>query len=234
MKLPLLIPLATVLAAGAASAQSRAPAKRPVPAKPAGKPVAAQSATPASPASPGRLRFVVAPTGNEARYRVREQIVGRDLENDAIGATRDISGRLVVEPNGTVVRDSSRIVVQVATLKSDQTRRDAYLRRRTLETEKFPDVVLVPWTFQGISAPMAPGSATTFSLVGNLTVHGVTRPTTWQVTAHAEGRDIVGTAATAFTFKDFGLEQPRVPIVLSVADTVKLEYDFRFVPDSTR
>jgi hypothetical protein len=62
-------------------------------------------------------------------------------------------------------------------------------------------------------------------------VHGVTHTTTWQVTAHADGTDIVGTAVTAFTFKDFELVQPRVPVVLSVADTIKLEYDFRFAPE---
>jgi len=54
------------------------------------------------------------------------------------------------------------------------------------------------------------------------------------VTAHAEGGDIVGTAVTAFTFKDFELVQPRVPVVLSVADTIKLEYDFRLATESER
>jgi polyisoprenoid-binding protein YceI len=181
-----------------------------------------------------RLRFVVAPTGNEARYRVREQLVGRDLQNDAIGATKDITGRLVVESNGTVIRDSSRIVVKVATLKSDQSRRDGFLQRRTLETAKYPDVTLVPATFAGITSPIPAGTSATFSLVGDLTIHGVTRPTTWHVTARSDGSAVVGTATTAFTFKDFALDQPKVPIVLSVADTLKLEYDFRFVPDSTR
>jgi hypothetical protein len=53
------------------------------------------------------------------------------------------------------------------------------------------------------------------------------------VTARSDGPAVVGTATTAFTFKDFNLDQPKVPIVLSVADTLKLEYDFRFVPDTT-
>jgi hypothetical protein len=66
--------------------------------------------------------------------------------------------------------------------------------------------------------------------VGDLTVHGATHPTEWSVVAHADGMDIVGMATTAFTFKDMGLEQPKVPVVLSVADTIKLEYDFRFTP----
>jgi hypothetical protein len=57
----------------------------------------------------------------------------------------------------------------------------------------------------------------------------VPHPTVWNVTARAEGNDVAGSASTAFTFKDMGLDQPKVPVVLSVADTIKLEYDFRLV-----
>lgn len=180
--------------------------------------------------TPTHIKYVVAPTGNEARYRVREQLVSFDLPNDAVGVTKEITGTLVVEPNGTIVRDSSKIIVNVTNLKSDQARRDNFIKRRTLETEKFATVELVPTAFRGISARPAGSEPLTFSLVGDLTVHGTTRPTEWNVTAHAEGSDIVGTATTAFTFKDMGLDQPSVPVVLSVADTIRLEYDFRFTP----
>ena len=229
MKHVLLASLAILGLPAGASAQTAAP-------KATAKSAAAKqaSAKPAAAAQSTRLRFLVAPTGNEARYRVREQLVGKDLPNDVIGVTKDVSGRLIVEPDGRVIQDSSKIVVQVATLKTDQTRRDNYLRRRTLETEKYPTVELVPTTFAGISSPIAPGTSRSFSLTGNLTIHGVTRPTTWQVTARAEGSDVVGKATTAFTFKDFSLDQPRVPIVMSVADTVRLEYDFRFTPETKK
>ena len=180
------------------------------------------------------IRYVVAPTGNEARYRVREQLAGFDLPNDAVGVTKDVTGRLVVEPDGKVVKDSSKIVVLLTNLKSDKSRRDGFLQRRTLETEKYPQVEFVPSIFQGLASQIPAGTSKTFSLVGDLTVHGNTRPTTWQVTARSEGKDVVGTATTAFTFKDFDLDQPKVPVVLSVADTIKLEYDFRFVPDTAK
>src|SRR5215213_173646 len=211
MKSLFLVPLAIAVSFTTSSAQTKSPKA---------------SAKASSP--PTRLRFVVAPTGNEARYRVREQLAGFDLPNDAVGATTDITGRIVVEPNGKVVKDSSKIVVQLTGLKSDKSRRDGYLQRRTLETEKFPQVELVPLTFEGLSAPIPTGATKTFSLVGDLTIHGVTRPTTWQVTAKADGKDVIGKAVTAFTFKDVGLDQPRVSAVLSVSDTIRLEYDFRF------
>ena len=36
-------------------------------------------------------------------------------------------------------------------------------------------------------------------------------------------------AATAFTFKDFAIDQPRVPVVLSVADEFEPKLDFLLV-----
>ena len=210
MKSLVIAPLAIVAAIGSASAQAKPPSKT------------------------ESVRYMVAPAGNEARYRVREQLAGFDLPKDAIGATKNVTGRVVIGADGKVVKDSSKVTIQLSDLKSDQGRRDNYLRRSTLETEKFPNAELVPVALEGLLMPIEPGSSQTFIVRGDLTVHGVTRPTTWQVTARGEGKDVVGTAATAFTFKDFALEQPRVPVVLSVADTIRLEYEFRFVPDTAR
>ena len=204
------------LAASGALAQSKAPSG----------PSASRSS---SSAASGRQHYIVAPTGNEARYRVREQLVGVDLPNDAVGVTKEIAGALVFDQNGNVVRDSSHITVTISNLKSDKDRRDMYVKRRTLETDKFPTVELVPTMLHGLATkPSAEPSA--YELMADLTVHGVTHPTMWKVTAHSDGADIVGQATTAFTFKDFGLDQPKVPIVLGVQDTIKLEYDFRFAP----
>jgi polyisoprenoid-binding protein YceI len=177
------------------------------------------------PAEP--IRFVVAPAGNEARYRVREQLMGASLPNDAVGVTNGITGTILAYPDGRIVKDSSRIVVDVRLLKSDKSRRDGFLQRRTLETEKYPTVELVPTEIRGFDGKLPASGPVTFQLVGDLTVHGVTRPTVWNVTARADGQDVGGTATTAFTFKDVDLDQPRVPVVLSVADTIKLEYEFR-------
>src|SRR6188508_2154895 len=73
----------------------------------------------ALPATDG-LQLVVAPDGNEVRYRVREQLVGLDLPNDAVGATSDVTGGIAFDAKGNLVPASSRFVVDVATLKSDK------------------------------------------------------------------------------------------------------------------
>jgi polyisoprenoid-binding protein YceI len=175
------------------------------------------------------LRFVLAPTGNEARYRVREQLAGFDFPNDAVGATNDITGAIVIGTDGKVVPGESKFVVDLTKLKSDRERRDGYLQRRTLETEKFPTVELVPTALRGLPTPLPTSGERTFDLLGDLTIRGVTRPTTWQVKATFDRGRIAGSAATTFTFTDFQIAQPKVASVLSVADSIRLEYDFVLV-----
>lgn len=175
-------------------------------------------------------RFAVAPAGNEVRYRIREQLAGFDLPNDAIGKTAAVTGGIVFGDKGAIVPADSKITVDVQGLTSDRARRDGYVRGRVLETQQYPTVTLAPTAVPGLGWPLPKSGSKTFQLVGDLTVHGTTHPTTWTVTANFNGTDITGTASTGFTFTDFGLNQPRVPIVLSVADSIHLEYDFHFVP----
>jgi polyisoprenoid-binding protein YceI len=180
------------------------------------------------------LVLAVAGEGNEARYRVREQLVGRDLPNDAVGVTEEVSGTIALDAAGRVIPDASRIVVDVAGLTSDQSRRDGYIRRRLLEAEEHPTVELQPTELHGVRLPLPASGSSSLRMEALLTIRGVTRPTTWDVDARFAGDTVTGTARTAFTFDDFQLTRPRVPIVASVADTIRLEYDFRLnmrVPD---
>ena len=174
------------------------------------------------------MHFDVTPTGNEARYRVREQLMGANLPNDAVGTTTQVSGTIVVFADGRIVKDSSKIVVNITSLKSDKDRRDGFVQRRTMETDKYPTVEFVPTEVRGFNGILPASGTLAFELLGDLTVHGSTHPAVWHVTAHADGQGVAGSAHTAFTFKDINLDQPKVPVVLSVADTIKLEYDFRF------
>jgi polyisoprenoid-binding protein YceI len=177
---------------------------------------------------PSPIRYVVAPDGNEARYRVREQLLHHDMPNDAIGKTSGITGAITVAPDGTIDTAASKITIDVTLLKSDQERRDGYVQHRLLETDQYPTVVFVPTRMTGVMLPLGAGRQQ-FDIAGVLTVHGVTRPTVWHVSAESHGADVTGSGYTTFTFSDISLSQPHVPVVLSVADTIKLEYDFHLV-----
>lgn len=172
----------------------------------------------------------VAPQGNEARYRVRERLAALDFPNDAVGRTSAIQGRVVVRPDGSVDRDASRIVIDMASLQSDQDRRDNFLRRNTLETDGHPTLILIPIALRGLPNPLPTAGDHNFLLVAEMVLKGEAHPTTWEVQATFVDGAVLGRASTILTFDGLGLEKPRVRSVLSVADDIRLEYDFRLVP----
>jgi polyisoprenoid-binding protein YceI len=172
------------------------------------------------------MRFVVEGDSNKARYRVRERLAGKELDNDAVGETPKVTGAIALDDKGKVVASESFFTASLAELTSDASRRDNYVRRRVLVTDTFPTTTLRITEVRGLPAKIPSSGTARFQLVGDLTVKGVTKPTTWNVTASLKDNVIRGTAATRFTFADFSLTQPRVSVVLSVADTIGLEYDF--------
>lgn len=172
------------------------------------------------------LRFEVSGEGNKARYRVRERLVGKELDNDAVGETPKVSGAIALDDKGKIVAAESFFTASLAELTSDAARRDNYVRRRLLVTDTFPTTTLRITEVRGLPSPLPKSGEAKFQLVGDLTVKGVTRPTVWNVSGSLKDNVLRGTAATRFTFADFSLTQPRVSVVLSVADTIGLEYDF--------
>ncbi len=191
---------------------------------------AAPPVQPVAAADTTRLLFVVGPEGNEARYRVREQLARFSFPNDAVGSTRRIQGQIAFHPDGRIARDVSRFVVDLASLQTDQERRDNFVRRNTLVTDTFPTLTLVPRELPGLGFPLPTAGERRFRMIADMTLRGVTRPTTWDVTATFAPDGVRGVATTSFTFANFEIPKPRVAIVLSVEDTIRLEYQFRLVP----
>jgi polyisoprenoid-binding protein YceI len=175
-------------------------------------------------------RWVLQAESSEARYRVREQLAGFDFPNDAVGTTNSLSGAIVFTADGTILLDQSVFRVDLASLATDNDRRDNYVRQRTLEVEEYPEAVLNPRRFVGLPFPMPGEGALRFQLEADLTLRGVTAPTVWDVMAQISPESVTGLASTSFTFDAFGIAVPRVARVLSVDDDIRLELEFRLVP----
>ena len=108
-----------------------------------------------------------------------------------------------------------------------RSRRDNYIQRNTLEAHRFPAAEFVPTETRGLPAPPPTAGEATFQLLGDLTVHGVTRPVVWEVTARVAGDEVTGTATTHVRITDFNMTPPRAGPVLSIEDGLTLEVDFR-------
>lgn len=174
-------------------------------------------------------RYLLNPTGTEARYQVRELLAANTIENDVVGKTAAVTGGISLDKAGKVISAESKITIDLTGLKTDRDRRDGYVQRNTLETAKYPTAEFVVTAITGLPAKLPTSGALSFTLVGDLTLKGVTKPTTWTVTATATPTGMTGTATTKFTFSEFGIAVPRVPVVARVDDPIQLQLDFNFV-----
>jgi len=202
---------ATQTAAASASAQNTA--------------VAVQG-TVTSAAVADAVRLVVDSSASQASYHAREQLVGKTLPSDAVGTSKSVSGALVLAADGSVLADKSKISVDLSKLQSDESRRDNFVKSDTLQTSRYPMATFVPNAVQGLTMPLPTSGQTTFQLSGDLTVHGVTKPVTWQVTASFAATTISGSATTAIKITDFGMTPPKAGPVLSIEDALTLELAF--------
>jgi polyisoprenoid-binding protein YceI len=174
----------------------------------------------------GEIRLAIVPGGSEARFRAHEQLAGFPLPTDPVGSTRAVSGEIFLLPDGAI-DGASRIVVDLRTLKSDDSDRDDYIQTNTLETAKYPTAEFAPAGAPGLPVPLPSDGSGAFQLVGPLTVHGVTRTVTWDATATFNETEVSGSASTRVRMTDFGMTPPQVWPVLSIQDELTLEIDLR-------
>jgi polyisoprenoid-binding protein YceI len=162
------------------------------------------------------------------RYRVRETLTGVTFESDAVGNTAGITGSLTILPDGSI-GSGSKVTVDLTTLKSDQAFRDMYLGMVTLETKNFPTLDFTPKQINGLDGPLPSSDVPEpigFTMVGDVTLKGVTKETTWDVVGILNGSTVSGRATTTLLFSDFALTKPAIPFLASVADEIQLEIEF--------
>jgi polyisoprenoid-binding protein YceI len=227
--------LALLLASCGGSEDEESPATS-APPPPAAQPTSAPAATPTSitsaeessdsEAAADGASTITVTEGSEALYRINEQLARRDLPNDAIGTTSDVEGQIVFSDDGTVDGEQSKITVGVRSLRSDSDRRDSYIQRNSLESNRYPEVTIAVTEIRGLSWPLPTSGEVSFEMVGDLTIRDQTRPVTWETTATFTDGGVEGLAKTVVTFEQYEMTKPRVAIVLSVVDEIRLEINF--------
>lgn len=188
-------------------------------------PTAAPSTVATAAAATGGLTFTVA-SGSKAVVRVNEQLADRPLPSDAVLTSTRVSGEFTLLPDGTFA-PGSKIVVDLSGLASDNSLRDNTVRRSVLETQRFPEASFVPVKATGLPLPLPAAADLAFQVTGQLTIHGVTKEATFDVTGKRSEGDLQTAAnvTPAITFAAFGMSQPRVFTVISIKDEIRLEVD---------
>lgn len=208
---------------GGSGTTSNAPAAS-APASGASSSIAATapaSSVAAAKAPGGATTYLIASNKSEAKVTVNEKLANLPSPSDAVLTTNAIQGQLFLGADTKPV-EGEKIMVDLRTLKSDKTQRDNYIRTNTLQADQFPLAEYVITGVDGWTGPLKEGQQSTFKLLGNMTIHGVTKPVTFDTTAMMQGDTVTGTATTTFKFQDFGMTAPSVSIA-KATDTIKLD-----------
>jgi polyisoprenoid-binding protein YceI len=141
--------------------------------------------------------------GSTVGYRAREILFGQDA--DAAGRTSDITGTMTIA--GTSVDDAS-FTADLTTLDSGTDNRDNQVQGRILNTAEFPNATLEitqPIELDTIPADLV---EVTVSATGNLTIHGTTKPVTFDLKARRNGETIEVNGSIPITWSDYNIDSP--------------------------
>jgi polyisoprenoid-binding protein YceI len=164
--------------------------------------------------------------GSQAGYRVREQLASLSAESDAVGRTSDITGSITVQSDGvTTTLTEGTLTVDTTTIASDEDRRDNRLRTEGLQTDSFPTASFTVTQPVEVPAAAVTGTASDLTLVGDLTLHGVTKALSIPAQAQLVDGTIQVQGSITFPLADFDIVAPNIGgFIISIADEGTLEF----------
>lgn len=159
-----------------------------------------------------------------AGYRVVEVLAGGVDESTVVGRTSEVTG--AIELSGTALV-AATVEVEMATLRSDDSHRDSHARE-ALDTERFPLAVFKLAEPVELPAGVYQGESFSGSVLGDLTIKGVTNRVVFDLEAQRAGDTIVVVGSAEVIFSDYGVTAPTSIAVISVEDHGIMEFQLFF------
>lgn len=154
-----------------------------------------------------------------AGFRVEEELGQGIGHTTAVGRTETVAGSIVI--SGTTV-ESAEFTVGLTDIESDRPRRDERIQE-ALETGSHPEATFVLTEPIDLGTAPAEGESVSVEAVGDLTIHGVTKPVTFDLEAQLSGGVLVVVGSSDVVFADYGVETPSSMIVVSIEDHGSIE-----------
>ena len=180
---------------------------------------------PAMPFDPAGTVYQIVPGSSEARFKIGELLRGEP--KTVVGVTNQVSGQISANLDDLSTAAAGPIQVDARTLITDNDFRNRAIHTRILLSRVFETVTFTPTAVSGLPDALVVGDEAQFQIIGDLTIIGITRPVTFEVTAVLiSPTRIEGSATTSIQRGDFDLFVPSATGVAGVEETVILELDF--------
>lgn len=178
----------------------------------------------AAEAPDGLIRMAMIPGESEARYIMSVRTFGQTPKAAAC-RTRSVMGEIVMNPDGSIVQELSRISLDQRTLKCQAPLRDN-MAQQLLQTAQHPMAEFSVKSAPGLGLPLPAGDSA-FQLVGDQSVRGVSQPTTYDTAGTFTPDGMVGQARTTFKMTSFGITPPSIGPLIQVSDDMIAEVDIK-------
>src|SRR5687767_14736374 len=179
---------------------------------------AVQSAT-------ARTTWTIDPVHSSVEFAVRHLMI-----TTVKGRFTDVQGTVVLD-EANPAGSSAEIIIQAGSIDTREPQRDAHLKSADFfDAERFPTLTFRSTTVRDLDADG-------FTLLGDLTIHGVTREVALDVTTEGRAKDPWGgqragyTATTRIKRSEFGLTWNQLLETggLAVSDDVKIALDVQVI-----
>lgn len=142
---------------------------------------------------------------SQVGYRVDEVLFGQNVT--AVGRTTAVTGVVTISD---LTVNSAEFTVDMTTVKSDESKRDAQFASRIMDTLNFPTATFVlssPITV-GAEALNGPGR---HEASGVLSLRGTSKPVSLDVVSSIRGGAIVLAGEITIVFDEWGIPNPSIP-----------------------
>jgi polyisoprenoid-binding protein YceI len=160
-------------------------------------------------------------------YRVHERLAQLSSPNEAVGRTTQVTGTMQVAGDQV---EAVKVEADLRGLQSDEGRRDNALRQRGLESSRFPTAVFELTEPLRLDQQPVSGRRVNGQGKGRLTVRGITREVTADLQGRWDGSTIQVAGRIPVRMSEFQIEPPIVGFVLSIEDSLTVEFRLTFVP----
>ncbi|MEO5837473.1 MAG: YceI family protein [Acidimicrobiales bacterium] len=161
-------------------------------------------------------------TASQVGYRVTEDLVGGLANNVAVGRTNAVTGTVTVAGTKVTAVDAS---ADLTKLTSDSSRRDGQVQTRILSTSQFPTATFKLASPIDFSTVPAVGAENKGKATGDLTIHGVTKRVTIDVTYQLiSATEIRMLGTVPIVWSDYKIPSPTFAGVADVRDNGAMEF----------
>lgn len=173
--------------------------------------------------------FRIDPTQSTVRFSLEETLAGNRIT--VVGETSEVAGDVRVDFVNPANSELGTVVINMRTLRTDNSNRDGAIRRFILRTgeDAYEFSSFVPTSISGLPESVAVGDTISFQVTGDFSIVDVTQALTFDVTLTIDSEtQITGSATTTLLRSDWApianFQVP--PQVADVGEEITLTIDF--------